>query len=282
MGSDRNEKKGFFSNRKTKCFVILVTLLISAMLHILLHLNSTVHPRSLASTTPHIYKKAFSKGTSVIPNGNTHENSESENDEGLDELTPLEKKMLNVSNWSNGETGFPGALTLEEAALCDPKTQAVLKGEPYVCAEDVTCLMCQEEGYTKKFNEQLKTWMDSEHTKERKAIYEKFRSQELVIIQAVNTGQLHLWLNWVCSCEANGINPRDITIMLPSDENAYNMIKKSGFVAVKPPKYDIDPNWGGRQGRQGHTFVNNMFVLTARELLALGHEVILHDVDIVW
>jgi len=73
-----------------------------------------------------------------------------------------------------------------------------------------------------------------------------------------------------------------MTVMIATDENAYDVIVKAGFVAIPPNNHTISPQWGGRQGRHDHSYVNNLVWLSAIEILSLGYELILHDVDTVW
>mmetsp|Transcript_15909 Transcript_15909/g.31093 ORF Transcript_15909/g.31093 Transcript_15909/m.31093 type:complete len:395 (-) Transcript_15909:192-1376(-) len=196
-------------------------------------------------------------------------------------------ELTNPDTWTAAESGFPGKpLTLEDARFCDKSMQVSLK-MGYECDEDPTCVTCalKEHRHYWMARNQTASWYSEKEVKLRQKAYSNFKPGLPMIVQAVNKGQSHLWLNWACSCDANGISVRGSTLMVPTDYAAYEVIINAGFQAIKPTwtkSFEVDPKWEGKQGHDGHRYINNAVLLTVDELLARNHTVLTQDVDFIW
>jgi len=203
------------------------------------------------------------------------------------------KSLEDEDSYNLTDVGFPEkALSIEEARLCDRVLQPWLKGSMYSCP-DPTCLKCARYDYERK-EALIKAFKEDSFEKRRLDLYKKhFKPNTSVVVMSVNMGQIHLWLNWVCSCELNGIEVRSFTLMIPTDEKAAKIIAKNGFISLetswlKKLHFKIDSIWEGpdRLGwnphMQGHSDINSVTVIVANEIIRLDYTLLLHDVDIVW
>eukprot|EP00466_Bigelowiella_natans_P002131 jgi/Bigna1/80276/fgenesh1_pg.69_\ len=146
---------------------------------------------------------------------------------------------------------------------------------------------CQFPGEVKKSKELMQIWNSDAEVESRKAVFGRLHAnrQEDVIVMGINKGMLHLWLNWLCGCEDIGIDVKRSTLMVPTDKETYDFIKKLGYYAIKPSwteKFNVDPVYDGKAGRRGHRWVNDVLLYTCLDLVANGFDVIAQDVDIVW
>jgi len=188
-------------------------------------------------------------------------------------------------------TGFPTKpLTVADAEMCDPKKQALLSPSWLWCPKDPTCEACA--AHWKRNTEVVAAYKtESERVERAQFFKDSFTgvSFNTVVVQAVNFGQIHLWLNWVCSCDANGIKARDFTLLVPADPAAEKVIKDAGFKTVSMKWMDslsskIGTVYGGKTNSisTGHSDINNALFMTGQELLHEGFNVLMLDVDFVW
>lgn len=191
---------------------------------------------------------------------------------------------LSHTQWSPAETGFPAApLTLKSARMCDENARVQLS-QSYACPVDPTCLACQNEERAERTRKLAAAWAESAAS--RAVLYRKWlKPGSTILVQAVNSGQIHLWLNWVCSCVAHGIDCNTSAVVVPTDYPAYHHVTAAGFRAIEPSwtrEYVVDPAWEGKQGHRGHGDINTVLLLLAAELLRKGHDILCMDVDFVW
>jgi len=191
------------------------------------------------------------------------------------------------------DVGFPPKpLTIEEVRLCDREMQPFLKGSMYSCP-DPTCLKCNKADQNRK-RKLIEVLRSEERMKKRiSMIKTKFKPKSAVTVMTVNTGQIHLFLNWVCSCERHGIEVRDSTLMVPTDRNAANIIERNNFTILPldwitelgftiDAKYEGADQAGWNPHMQGHSDINSVTVIVANDLVQNDYTLLLHDVDIVW
>jgi len=191
------------------------------------------------------------------------------------------------------DIGFPAKpLTIEEARLCDREMQPWLKGSLYSC-KDPTCRACNKQDQRRK-QKLIDVLRNEKNVKARHAqIDEAFKGKESITLMTVNTGQIHLFLNWVCSCDHHGIPVRDSTYMVPTDEKAAEIIRKNGFVALpldwmNELGFKIDSGYEGADTSgwnphmEGHSDINSVTIIVANDIIQKGYTLLLHDVDIVW
>lgn len=55
-----------------------------------------------------------------------------------------------------------------------------------------------------------------------------------VVVSAVNSGQLFLFMNWVCSCSQLGLDAREFTYIIAADKVAHNYLTQQGFLQPEP------------------------------------------------
>mmetsp|Transcript_4 Transcript_4/g.7 ORF Transcript_4/g.7 Transcript_4/m.7 type:complete len:507 (+) Transcript_4:140-1660(+) len=206
---------------------------------------------------------------------------------------PIPGTLEDEDNYELTEIGFPNKpLTIEEARLCDRQEQTWLKGSMYRC-QDPTCMKCARHDAPRK-EEIIKAFKEESFLKERMALYQKhFKPKQPVTVMSVNKGQIHLWLNWVCSCEKNGIPVRNSTLMVPTDDVAAKVIEKNNFLSLNLKwlsslSFKIDAEFEGADKSgwnphmQGHSDINSVTIIVANEIIQLNYTLLLHDVDIVW
>ena len=102
-----------------------------------------------------------------------------------------------------------------------------------------------------------------------------------VVVMLVNSGQLHLLLNFGCRCRARGINWKSFTFVYALDEAAYTTLRALGIASYRSPLADIaeaakifgDP-----------TFARVVWWKNAvvHDVLQMGFNLLFQDVDIVW
>eukprot|EP00040_Diaphanoeca_grandis_P030596 m.181086 g.181086 ORF g.181086 m.181086 type:complete len:498 (+) comp32051_c0_seq3:164-1657(+) len=188
-------------------------------------------------------------------------------------------------------TGFPTqAMVVDDAEMCDPKKQALLSPAWLWCPTDPTCRKCA--AHWDRNTEVVAAFKNEDSRKARAKLFQDLFANvtyNTVVVQAVNFGQIHLWLNWVCSCDANGIKARDFTIMVPSDPAAAKVIQDAGFKTIGMEWMDvlktkIGTVYGGKTNAisTGHSDINNALMMTGQELLHEGFNCLLLDVDFVW
>lgn len=180
-------------------------------------------------------------------------------------------------------TGFPPKpLTIDSAHLCDEKKNIMLS-RSWKCPNDSTCRKCRAR-QIKRF-ETLKKALDESLRKSTIPT-----TSDVVVVMAVNKGQVDFLLNWACSLEVNGIGShKEFAFVVPTDMASYERLKGLDFNLV-------DPTWIKRLDRRigtsyhplkanvgGHSDINNvLFLATNYVLHNSNQDVLLHDVDQVW
>jgi len=186
--------------------------------------------------------------------------------------------------------GFPEKpLSLEELMICNEEINIVMKGH-WKCASDTSCKSCFSD-VIKRYEDLLAAFDAPEVKAMRMASYKEFFGPEKnkdIVISAVNSGQIYLFLNWVCSCEKINLDPRPFTVVVPTDKEAADVLRNLNFHIVEPDWLDslakpISSKYTGLANTGGHADINNIVLFVATEVLSeLGHNVLLHDVDIAW
>jgi len=202
------------------------------------------------------------------------------------------------------ESSFPSIpLTIQTAAMCDkdlnPYQRNKAVGGPKLafewieCPEDKTCLKCPS--YQQQYGRNVEltsAFRDPSAKQQRQQLYKEIFHDvpyNMVLVMGVNFGQIHFWLNWVCSADALGIDVRRFVVMAPSDERAKRVIEDAGFIA-------IDLSWQKKLAKPiaveykgcsnclstGHGDINNIVTLLAGELVDAGYNTMTQDVDFVW
>jgi len=107
---------------------------------------------------------------------------------------------------------------------------------------------------------------------------------QVVLVMMVNLGFMDIFLNWVRSCDVNGINPRPWAVVFAMDSEAASQVKALGFsVYTDHRSFGVQPKEAA--GAYADTnFVRLMFAKTAivQDVLSLGYHVLFQDVDMVW
>lgn len=114
----------------------------------------------------------------------------------------------------------------------------------------------------------------------------------MVLITVVNTGFLFLFYNWLCSVE-NNIGSIETTIssliVLASDDDASKILKKQGFNVIS--LRDMVPNEKNYEisklpptffGENNIALQKGCLFTLASDIVTLGYEFLLFDVDITW
>ena len=180
-------------------------------------------------------------------------------------------------------------LTIESARLCDEKWTIMLSGS-WKCPADPTCAKCKR-GSMKHFDDLLHAFRGPGQSSARMAAVSRHfgggGNSSMIALMAVNYGQLYLFLNWACSCEMLGIDPRKVAMVVPTDEQTAAVLKRLEFFYVSTSwiaalETPISARYTGAANAGGHSAINNVVLLAASELVQAGYEILLHDVDIVW
>jgi len=183
-------------------------------------------------------------------------------------------------------------LDLESARLCDDRAHIRLKRrdqDDFYCPGDPTCISCHAQTLL-RYEYLQEAFFHPDLVVERIAWYKKsFSHQKFVVVMGINYGQLYLFLNWACSVEALGIDPRRFTVVLATDFKTVQHLEQLGFFVVNPTwlnalKFKIDENYNRKVSNQGgHSFINTVILFVANELLnTCGYDILVHDVDIIW
>lgn len=178
-------------------------------------------------------------------------------------------------------------MSLEEMTFCDNVKRPQIPNQitcrvkspsksPFVRQGiDVTCLSCF--GNTaSRFEDVRRVFRKKQYKEERKMILQNFtkdmKKKEIVLL-SVNLGQLYLLLNWACGLELElGLNPREFSIIIPTDDETYERLTKMGFTAF-PTNYthELDPpiisDYTGQSNAGGHADINNIIMLAANEAI---------------
>mmetsp|Transcript_8175 Transcript_8175/g.9665 ORF Transcript_8175/g.9665 Transcript_8175/m.9665 type:complete len:446 (+) Transcript_8175:158-1495(+) len=191
-----------------------------------------------------------------------------------------------------GLTGFiDKPLTIENARLCDGKLNPHLGANSEVlCPQDPTCKKCKFK-YIQR-NEKLRAAFLST-SKERKNRLARWfpvsnnTNSRTVIVCSVNYGQLYLFLNWACSCLANGVfDPREYVWMVPTDNETYDTLNNLGFhvepLDWKVKDINISATYGGGSNVGSHPTINNLISHAACFAVYMGYHTLMMDVDLVF
>jgi len=194
-------------------------------------------------------------------------------------------RWVDHRNWEKNDIGLPPPLKIKTAEFCHLNRMSLIDKDGYKCSEDESCVECADPLHYNNTITQFRIWKNPKLQEEFEEVFQYLVEGEPVVIQALNKGQVHLWLNWVCSCDYYKIPIRHQTILFATDYDTYKIAKEADFLVLEPTwskTFKIDPVWGGQQAHRGHRFVNNFQMLLAKRLLARGHDVLCMDVDFIW
>ena len=115
---------------------------------------------------------------------------------------------------------------------------------------------------------------------------------KLVLVTVVNTGFLFLFYNWLCSIE-NNIGNIESTInsliILAADDEASMILSKQGFNVISlkamvpnEKNYEISKLPPAFFGSNNIALQKGCLITMGSDLLTMGYELILFDVDTVW
>jgi hypothetical protein len=115
-------------------------------------------------------------------------------------------------------------------------------------------------------------------------ILKKHNKNNIVLVMMVNRGFMDIFLNWVCSCEKNGIDPRSWALIFAMDSETGRQLEQLGFAVY------TDGTSYGEQPKEAvnafgdKDFVRLMFAKTAivQDVLLLGYHILFQDADVVW
>lgn len=109
-------------------------------------------------------------------------------------------------------------------------------------------------------------------------------TKNIVLVMMVNLGFMDIFLNWVRSCDHNGIDPRSWALIFAMDSESAKQAEELGF------KVYSDQLSYGEQPKEApkafgdRNFVRLMFAKTAivQDVLQLGYHVLFQDADMIW
>mmetsp|Transcript_42323 Transcript_42323/g.67822 ORF Transcript_42323/g.67822 Transcript_42323/m.67822 type:complete len:379 (-) Transcript_42323:873-2009(-) len=181
-------------------------------------------------------------------------------------------------------------LTIQTATLCDTKKN-IIYSDSSPCSGDNTCEKCAQ-GSIKRFRQIEAVIRAPKRLKRRLGeMKEQFgppSPESIVLVMAVNYGQLLLLLNFLCSLERLGLDPSKFLMIVPVDFKTANILSQLGIKHLDPEwtkECKIDTKYTGSAVfvPRGHVDINNVVLLIANDLfINLGYNIILHDVDIAW
>jgi hypothetical protein len=108
--------------------------------------------------------------------------------------------------------------------------------------------------------------------------------KKTVLVMTLNRGFTDLLLNWIKSCDMNGIEVRSWTLIVAMDKYTASIIEAEGFAV-----YCDEQSYGDQQEEAAGAYGDRIFAhmmfpktLVVQDLLNLGFDVLFQDVDIVW
>jgi hypothetical protein len=115
-------------------------------------------------------------------------------------------------------------------------------------------------------------------------LLQKHNKKGVVLVMMINRGFMDMFLNWVYSCEENGIDPRSWTLVFALDSEVRGQLEELGFAV-----YTDDSSYGKQPKKAvkafgDKNFARLMFAKTAvvQDVLLLGYDVLFQDADVVW
>lgn len=104
------------------------------------------------------------------------------------------------------------------------------------------------------------------------------------VVSAFNAGFVPLLRNWVASCEQHDIDCRRQTILFPMDEEADAVARSLGFATCfDVASYGEHPRAAVRgYGDGGFASCVFLKLAMAQDMLQLGYDILLQDMDLVW
>jgi hypothetical protein len=183
--------------------------------------------------------------------------------------------------------GFPTkALSVDELKLCDEK-QAIFLKDSWTCPNDATCKACRPEASRNRFRELQGAFREpSVQAARDRAIQLWFPAKgQTIVTFAFNLAHSDLFLNWACSVEKLGLDPREFTLVAPCDELVAKIVKALGFK-------HLDPAWLGGLSRKirpqesfwgsDHADINNVALFLMHDVARLGYHAFVQDADVAW
>lgn len=107
------------------------------------------------------------------------------------------------------------------------------------------------------------------------------RVNKTVVLMLVNSGQIHLLLNFACRCEFRKIPWKSFLFVYALDTQAHKLLLALGIASFLIPNVELTK--GARTFGDG-TFAKAVFWKNAivHDVLAMGYNILFQDVDLVW
>jgi len=239
----------------------------------------------------------------VLMTSQDHQKKEQFEEEEEDEVIPEEIKWQiscdkSPVRFECQNYGFLPTKPLlpQDVRLCDRERHNHMPhgDKESLCPDDPTCVKCKPD-YELNLKA-INLFREKSMQDRRRAVFERKFTKRLhsgrvvklpVVVVGFNSGQTFFFMNWVCSCEAIGIDPREFTYIIPTDREAYDYVVARNFTA-EPLDWRMKANLNIRSQYKGHANVGphgliNTFVAAGAESVLLEeYPTILMDVDLIW
>lgn len=184
-------------------------------------------------------------------------------------------------------TSFPKTpLSVKEVRLCDGSLHAKLShgGREYQCGQDATCIKCRENF---ELTQRLIESFRSCQKRRRKFLMDHFKPNQAIVVISLNYGQLYLFLNFLCSCDKIGVNPRGLVYIIATDHRTYDFLVKRNFYVepldwINDSGVQISSKYTGLANVGPHAMINSALAAGVEGVLVENFRVIMMDVDVVW
>lgn len=188
--------------------------------------------------------------------------------------------------------GFPmKPMTLESAGMCNPVHVPNVRGG-YKAESGGTgdCKDRLKKRYIDSAAKLNAAFRSDERMKERHhLILQTFPTKDKpLVLMSFNMGASMFFANWVCYLEAQGMleEIRAQTLVVTTDWDAYTLCSKLGFTAISPQfteNFQISAvGMFGNAPVGPHSVINSVNIMMMDELVNMGYDVLMQDVDIVW
>jgi len=182
-------------------------------------------------------------------------------------------------------------LTSKDINLCDHSRHTLFDGGYYTCEGDKSCRKCRVSPMERYLNITNSLMKPSRTAQRKLQVFNKFGPPapgNIVFISTLNSGQLYLFLNWVCSLEKIHIDATGLILMVPTDRKTHDYLVRLGFLVVSIDWLaDLQKPIGkgyksDKANIGGHSDINNVGWILANEVLQSGYDIVLQDVDAIW
>ncbi len=104
------------------------------------------------------------------------------------------------------------------------------------------------------------------------------------VVSAFNAGFVPLLRNWAASCDRHGVDARRCAVLFPTDDEADAAARELGFVTCfDPASYGEQPRGAVRvYGDRGFASCIFLKLAMAQDMLQLGYDFLLQDMDLIW